>query len=406
MGRPFAGKWKLTAATQDMKQAYRQVPIHASQERWTVVMLWLPQWRRWVFAEAKGLLFGLSGAVLAFNRIPAFIVAVARRWLAIPVNSFFDDFRIFDIQASGGSANKFFKLLLERILGWTLDHEKEQPPATRITFLGNVEDYHPHGSDGRPLVDTLVLMPKEGRVDAIKASIAKHRQEKKLESGDAKTLRGRIVHYAGTCAGRVGKGILHFVNLRAEEASPSWSQELDFNLEFLEIILSLEMHRSISILRGPRRGVRLWTDASYSVDDSGTPVCKLCAIVQPQEEGARPEGIVLQVPVAVLSSFNERKQQIHMGELLAPICAILRWPQFFSGTSAIAYIDNMGVLCNIVNGSSRAGDAGTLVFALHLQMARLNSCIWWEWVESESNCSDGGSRVGVCCPLARQLGIQ
>ena len=58
MGRPFAGKWKLTAATQDMKQAYRQVPIHASQERWTVVMLWLPQWRRWVFAEAKGLLYG------------------------------------------------------------------------------------------------------------------------------------------------------------------------------------------------------------------------------------------------------------------------------------------------------------------------------------------------------------
>ena len=68
-------------------------------------------------------------------------------------------------------------------------------------------------------------------------------------------------------------------------------------------------------------------------------------------------------------------------------------------------VDNMGVLCNIVNGSSRQLDAGTLVFALHLKLARLNATCWWEWVESESNCSDGGSRVGICCPLAASLGI-
>jgi hypothetical protein len=95
-----------------------------------------------------------------------------------------------------------------------------------------------------------------------------------------------------------------------------------------------------------------------------------------------------------------------MGELPAPICAVLRWPEQFRNTGAIAYIDNMGVLCNIVNGSSRALDAGTLVFALHLRLARLNTTCWWEWVESESNCSDGGSRVGVCCPLAKSLGIE
>ena len=65
----------------------------------------------------------------------------------------------------------------------------------------------------------------------------------------------------------------------------------------------------------------------------------------------------------------------------------------------------MGVLCNIVNGASRAFDAGTLVFALHLQLAKLNATVWWEWVESESNCSDGGSRVGVFCPLAKMLRI-
>jgi hypothetical protein len=49
---------------------------------------------------------------------------------------------------------------------------------------------------------------------------------------------------------------------------------------------------------------------------------------------------------------------------------------------------------------------GTLVFALHLQLAPLNSTIWWEGVESEPDCFDGGGRVGICGPLPRQLSIQ
>ena len=65
----------------------------------------------------------------------------------------------------------------------------------------------------------------------------------------------------------------------------------------------------------------------------------------------------------------------------------------------------MGVLCNIVNGSARQLDAGTITFALHLRIAALNATCWWEWVESESDCSDGGSRVGLTCPVAKALGI-
>ena len=114
---------------------------------------------------------------------------------------------------------------------------------------------------------------------------------------------------------------------------------------------------------------------------------------------------MLKVPPEVVKLFEDRKQQIHMGELLAPICAILRWQELLKNESATFYIDNMGVFCKIVNGSSRALDAGTSVFALHLRLASLNMTCWWEWVASESSCSNGGSRVGVCCPLARELGI-
>jgi hypothetical protein len=80
----------------------------------------------------------------------------------------------------------------------------------------------------------------------------------------------------------------------------------------------------------------MWTDASFSVDEHGLPVCRLCAIIQPKELVAKPRGIVLKVPPTVMNLFQERKQQMHMGELLAPICAVLRWPEQFRNTGAIA----------------------------------------------------------------------
>ena len=133
--------------------------------------------------------------------------------------------------------------------------------------------------------------------------------------------------------------------------------------------------------------------------------CRICAILAIPELGIK-KGIVTDVPAETLSLFNERLQQIHMGELLGPVCALRQWGKELQGTSAIFFIDNMGVLCNIVNGSSRQLDAGSLTFALHVRLASLNLACWWEWVQSESNCSDGGSRVGITCPVARHLGIQ
>ena len=403
-GKPLAGKCRLQVSTQDMWKAYRQIPCHMSQCPFMAVMIFHPVRKEWVFGEARGLLFGLTGAVLNFNRVPAFITAVARRWLAIPVQHFFDDFRIFDILQSGGSANHFFRLLLSEVLGWRIDPGKEQIPASVIEFLGNNEYYHPVDIIEGACKDTVVLTAKKGRALAIDDSINTIKINRKLPCGDAKSLVGRVIHYATTCAGRVGKGILCHINDRAADNTPEWYQDLSFNLDFVQILTRMNIPRHISIVRERNVGVRFWTDASFSVDSDGLPDCKLCAIIRPRPP-LLPQGIVLKVPPEIFKYFKERKQQIHMGELLAPICAMLKWPHLMMNESAIFYIDNMGVLCNIVNGASRAEDASTLIFALHLRLAKLNAKCWWEWVESESNCSDGGSRVGTLCPLAADLGI-
>ena len=364
-----------------------------------VVMVWHPERKAWVFGEAEGLLFGITGAVIAFNRIPAFIVAIARRWLAIPVQNFFDDFRILDLLGSKGSANRYFLKLCE-LIGYRVDPKKAQGPSRSAVFLGNVENYTPVENE-----EVIQLEAKPGRANAIANVIHEAKAIRRLPPGEAKSLRGKMIHYANTCPGRVGKGILYYLNLQALGQSSEFNDGLDFNMDFLLELLALAESRRIPIMRSRVVGPRIWSDASYAVNDQGRAICKICAIIVPAL-GVQPKGLVTQVPDNVLSLVCSRKQQIHMGELFGPLCAVLKWSHLLRNTSAIFYIDNMGVLCNIVNGASRQLDAGTMTFALHLRLAALQSSCWWEWVQSESNCSDGGSRVGLDCPLAQKLGIR
>ena len=98
------------------------------------VMVWHPDKKEWVFGESKGLLFGLTGAVLACSRVPALIAAIARRWLAIPVQDFFDDFRILDIAKSNGSASTFFVYSQNNSLGSELIQPRSKNQTTKQYF--------------------------------------------------------------------------------------------------------------------------------------------------------------------------------------------------------------------------------------------------------------------------------
>ena len=108
LGKKLRGKWQLVAGSRDMKSAYKQVPLHADQAPFVVITVWDINTHRWRFVVSRALLFGFSGAVLLFNRIPNLLVAIARRWLAIPCHAFFDDFRIVDFASESESAEKFF----------------------------------------------------------------------------------------------------------------------------------------------------------------------------------------------------------------------------------------------------------------------------------------------------------
>ena len=104
---------RFLTGSSDMKRAYKQLAVHPDQHKYIVICIFNPELNKWVFAISWALPFGMSGAVLHFNRVPAFIVALCRRWMAIPVQNFFDDFRIVEPTSLEGSGFKWFKKITQ-----------------------------------------------------------------------------------------------------------------------------------------------------------------------------------------------------------------------------------------------------------------------------------------------------
>ena len=79
----------LIAGSSDMKGAYKQLAIRPDPFRFVIITTFHPIEQTWVFAISYALAFGLSGAVLHFNRAPSLITAFCRRWFVLPVQHFF-----------------------------------------------------------------------------------------------------------------------------------------------------------------------------------------------------------------------------------------------------------------------------------------------------------------------------
>ena len=111
--------------------------------RFAVVALWHPEWHDWCFCQLWAMPFGLLGCVLDFDRMSAFIVALARRWFAIPLLGFHDDLKSSELQGPCPSADDTLRMLLD-FLGLVLDQEKRQAPSSAVTIFGHPRNMH-HG---------------------------------------------------------------------------------------------------------------------------------------------------------------------------------------------------------------------------------------------------------------------
>ena len=85
--------------------------------------------------------------------------------------------------------------------------------------------------------------------------------------------------------------------------------------------------------------------------------------------------------------------------------AFMYFPNVLKNNSVIAFCDNMAALQSAVNGASSAIDMCALAHLLSVRSSQLAVRLWIEYVQTDSNLADGGSRVGVGCELAKARGI-
>ena len=397
-GRPLEDDFEPRLSTHDMTSAYRQVAVAPEQLCFSVIAVFSPITRTWVYGELDGLPFGVMSAVVEFNRVPAFIVAVARRWLAMPTQNFYDDFKVVGIKCARGSEDLMFRELCQWT-GYRLDADKHQPPASSCVFLGTSEHYAPKGR-----TDVLALRPKPGRLSDIISDINVILDKGTIQAGQAATLRGKLLHLAGVFACRLGRSHLFAFSGLPDTGECAVSHELDACLRFSLELIALNPWRDVHLARVADHHVIVTSDASFELSDSGVPESRICFIITDPTLHIR-RGCVFDVPPQFSNVLKERKNQIAIMEALGPVLALMFEPEMLSNCLASFWIDNLSALSGIVPGNSTAADLGSIAFGVHLCLAKRAVRAWWDYVPSASNIADGGSREGVSDPVAAAAGI-
>jgi len=353
-----------------------------------------------MFGPLDGMAFGLGAAVHQFNRVPAFVIALARRFLCIPVVAFYDDFRITDLEAARGSADRCFCELLAW-LAIKLDEKKHQAPASAITFIGAVEDASRAGLD-----DEVLLKPKQGRIESIRQEIQTILATRRCRADVAHSLFGKLLHLGTTYPARVGRGQLGDLSDHAYDegaAGREISAALHACLTFHMALASLNLVRRVPLQPSKLDKVVVFSDASWGEGET-LEGGRICWWVVCEARNVWLGGVTDIYP-SNLQAFRERKTQIMAAELFGPLLALLWDFKGLEHTAATFFLDNMSGLCALVSGSCKAPDLAGLASGLHLGLAKHSVWAWFEFVDSASNPADGGSREGVTDDMARRFGI-
>ena len=377
---------------QDMVDAYRQVPVKPDHLAATVIAVWVPD-AGWAFTIMYGCPFGMSSAVLNFNRLPALCIAAARRCMGVMSGAFFDDNIGIDIAAGRGSGEDGVVQVFEGV-GGALAPPKAMPPASRRVFCGIDSDLG-HAARTGEVVMYVKPFVKEDLVEAMDRCM----NEGVLTAAKAAKLRGGLGWSAtasyGKC-GRIGQAALADRQYRDKHVT-CITPAIEKAFQFFKLLLEVVPPKRVRVVGAQGPPVVIYSDAYFVPYSEQLPEdgvrCRLGWVLF---DGTKvPVGGTMDVKEDILAYWHERDQQIYIAEMLAVLAATRHLEPHLRGRDVIWFLDNEGALGTFVRGSSAHADAANIAAATHLFWARIQCRVWLEWVASDDNPSDGLSRHGL-----------
>ena len=387
---------EVVGSTEDLDDAYGECPGHPDHKGVCVVAWYSPKHQEWRFAEATGLTFGLSSAVLSFNRWPALMIAIARRCMALLSTNFFDDFFTEDIAESAQAAREHL-VTCAAACGAKFGDPKSWPPGQHRTFTGVEAHLDWVASEG-----VITLSPKRECVEGIQIEASARLSAKSCTSGQASKLRGKCGWVGANSfakIGRIGLAALKQRQYWETKKGISEGSRLEDALKLLRDFLPIVPPRNIGLWKENLPPVVVYSDAAWPSDRDGEKLRVIprigWVIFVP---GSKPVGFSFVVNNSITDHLRDRVQQITAMEAFAPIAAMHTTPHLFQGREILWFVDNEGAVSSLIRGAARVEDIDQVAALTTVKQATLKASIWFEWIDSDSNPSDGLSRDGVVDP--------
>ena len=220
-------------ATEDMKGAYRQVPLAPCDVRYSITAVWNPATQKAHFFEMFGQPFGAGHAVPNFCRVAEWLCRFLQRFFYLHVDHFFDDF--FAIEPSITLTSGMFVMREAfKTLGFTLDPDKSQPPAQICAILGVLFNTALLAAERK-----FSIAAKPSRLSNLESLIRSVLEKGELSPSLAASLVGKFCFLCSTLFGKVGRcctaPLRHrqYSSFRHTALTPSIRSSLHLMLQFL-----------------------------------------------------------------------------------------------------------------------------------------------------------------------------
>ena len=371
----------LRLGTDDLPDAYRGLPVCDEHLRYSNVAIYVPD-QGWRFTTMYGLAYGLESAVVNFNRFPQLGVAIVRRCLLGFAAAYFDDELAVDFIRDHDVSQVGLQLTFQ-LLGAPPQPAKSFAPGHNRHYLGtsvHVGDFVTEG--------LIRFQPKFSTSTKILKKLRSALETSTLSPDDAGKLRGDLNWMFSMCAGYAGRIGGPLLAAKQKAVSADLSMEDCLTLRLLAAIVACPEPRVISIRSKPAAPLVIYSDASFEND-----TLRLGWVIIWKH--MTPSGVTCTVPQRVIDTWQPRTQQIYPGETL---CGLLV-PWFhgapLAGYDVLWFVDNEAAVASLIKGGSSQADVHTLVQLAHYLLQTFRIRVWFEWIDSHSNPSDGLSRAGL-----------
>ena len=391
--------FRPTGGCEDLKRAYRQVPVRPEDLQYSVSVF--PMFGKAKFIILYALCFGLVSAVIAFNRIAMFLRTMLRVVTKIVVDHYYDDFVTLEQQGTALMAKEILSKIVH-LFGWIIDPNKRTGPSATFRWLGAMKKLNQH-----LIVTEMDKSRLSGMYDIIDLAL----ENNDLSPASAATLRGKFGFAACGLFGNCGRISLAALKNRQYytgsdfSISPQLRSALNWILRTIALAPSAEYY-----LDGrTRKHIIIYTDASSEESRAKTQIYKDFLKLRGIHKGREVQlGWVAFDPVtkskldmAWHTVEDEtlvhwaKSQPIAIAEALAVICALVSVIDKKRNIDVTVYVDNTPAIGALTKGYSKEKSMDELAHFIQLYAAARRCRIWYEYVKSALNPADEPSRGGT-----------